>query len=126
MICTQVIGEDAAVAFAGAQGQLQLNVMRPIVINNFLHSARILADGAGTFRRYTIEGTELNRDTHRRAAGPLADAGHGAGADGRLRQGGAHRARGACERHDPAGGGAGIGAIDAETFDRVVDARAMV
>ena len=56
MICTQVIGEDAAVAFAGAQGQLQLNVMRPIVINNYLHSARILADGAGTFRRYTIEG----------------------------------------------------------------------
>ena len=61
MICTQVIGEDAAVAFAGSQGQFELNTMRPIVINNFLHSARILSDGAGTFRRYTVEGTALNR-----------------------------------------------------------------
>jgi fumarate hydratase class II len=61
MICTQVIGEDAAVAFAGSQGQFELNTMRPIVINNFLHSARILGDGAGTFRRYTVEGTALNR-----------------------------------------------------------------
>ncbi|MBV9736193.1 MAG: class II fumarate hydratase [Acidisphaera sp.] len=61
MVCTQVIGEDAAVAFAGAQGQFELNVMRPIIINNFLHSARILGDAAGTFRRYTVEGTELNR-----------------------------------------------------------------
>ena len=84
MICTQVLGEDAAVAFAGAQGQLQLNVMRPIVINNFLHSARILADGAGTFRRYTIEGTALNRAAHRRPAGPLADAGDRAGPHRRL------------------------------------------
>ena len=61
MICTQVIGEDAAVAFAGSQGQFELNTMRPIVINNFLHSARILGDGAGTFRRFTVEGTALNR-----------------------------------------------------------------
>jgi fumarate hydratase class II len=61
MVCTQVLGEDAGVAFAGAQGQLQLNVMRPLIINNFLHSARILGDASSTFRRYTIEGTELNR-----------------------------------------------------------------
>jgi len=62
MICTQVIGEDTAVAFAGSQGQFELNTMRPIVINNFLHSARILGDGAGTFRRYTVEGARLNRE----------------------------------------------------------------
>ncbi len=61
MVCTQVLGEDAGVAFAGVQGQLQLNVMRPLIINNFLHSARILGDASSTFRRYTIEGTELNR-----------------------------------------------------------------
>ncbi|ONG45372.1 fumarate hydratase, class II [Pseudoroseomonas deserti] len=61
MVCTQVLGEDAAVAFAGSQGQLNLNVMRPVIIMNFLRSARILGDAAGTFRRYTIEGTELNR-----------------------------------------------------------------
>ncbi|MBV9656087.1 MAG: class II fumarate hydratase [Acetobacteraceae bacterium] len=61
MVCTQVLGEDAGVAFAGVQGQLQLNVMRPLIINNFLHSARILGDASSTFRRFTIEGTELNR-----------------------------------------------------------------
>jgi fumarate hydratase class II len=61
MVCTQVLGEDAAVAFAGSQGQLNLNVMRPVIIMNFLHSARILGDASETFRRYTIEGTELNR-----------------------------------------------------------------
>ena len=61
MICTQVLGEDAAVAFAGSQGNLELNVMRPIVISNVLHSARILADGCETFRKYTVEGTELDQ-----------------------------------------------------------------
>ena len=62
MVCTQVIGEDAAVAFAGSQGQFELNTMRPVIIYNFLHSARLLADASGTFRRFTIEGVELNRD----------------------------------------------------------------
>jgi fumarate hydratase class II len=60
MICTQVMGEDAAVAFAGSQGNLELNTMRPLVINNVLHAARILADGCETFRKYTIEGVALN------------------------------------------------------------------
>jgi fumarate hydratase class II len=60
MISIQVFGNDCAVAFAGSQGNLELNAMRPIIINNFLHSARILADGCERFRRYTIEGIELN------------------------------------------------------------------
>ena len=57
MICIQVIGDDAAVAFAGSQGNFELNAMRPIIINNFLHSARILADGCEKFRVFSIEGT---------------------------------------------------------------------
>jgi fumarate hydratase, class II len=61
MICIQVIGEDTAVAFAGSQGNFELNAMRPIIINNFLHSARILADGCDKFRTYSVEGTKLNR-----------------------------------------------------------------
>jgi fumarate hydratase class II len=60
MICIQVIGEDNAVAFAGSQGNFELNAMRPIVINNFLHAARILADGCDKFRTYSVEGTKLN------------------------------------------------------------------
>src|SRR6266576_1243628 len=61
MVCIQVSGEDNAVAFAGSQGNFELNAMRPIVINNFLHSARILADACDKFRRYSVEGTRLNR-----------------------------------------------------------------
>lgn len=62
MIAIQVLGNDSAVAFAGSQGNFELNAMRPIIINNFLHSARILADGCEKFREYSVEGTELNRD----------------------------------------------------------------
>ena len=61
MVCTQVLGLDAAVAFAGAQGQLQLNVMRPLVIANVLAAARLLADAATSFRRFCVEGTALDR-----------------------------------------------------------------
>jgi fumarate hydratase class II len=60
MICIQVIGDDTAVAFAGSQGNFELNTMRPIIINNVLHSARILADGAEKFRLHSVEGTRLN------------------------------------------------------------------
>ena len=57
MVCIQVIGEDNAVAFAGSQGNFELNAMRPIIINNFLHSARILGDACEKFRVFSVEGT---------------------------------------------------------------------
>ena len=60
MIAIQVIAEDGAVAVVGSQGNFELNAMRPIIINNFLHSARILADGSEKFRLYSVEGTRLN------------------------------------------------------------------
>ena len=60
MICIQVIGEDTAVAFAGSQGNFELNAMRPIIINNVLHCTRILADGCKMFRLHAVEGTALN------------------------------------------------------------------
>src|SRR5271154_1311551 len=61
MISIQVIGEDTTVAIAGSQGNFELNAMRPIIINNFLHSASILADGCDKFRHFSVDGTELNR-----------------------------------------------------------------
>jgi fumarate hydratase, class II len=61
MVCIEVIGEDNAVAFAGSQGNFELNAMRPIIIKNFMHSARILGDACEKFRRFSVEGTELNR-----------------------------------------------------------------
>jgi fumarate hydratase, class II len=62
MVCIQVIGDDTAVAFAGSQGNFELNAMRPIVINNFLHSARILGDASEKLQTFCIDGTELNKD----------------------------------------------------------------
>jgi fumarate hydratase class II len=61
MVCIQVIGEDNAVAFAGSQGNFELNAMRPIIINNVLHSARVLGDACEKFRQFSVEGTRLNR-----------------------------------------------------------------
>jgi fumarate hydratase class II len=62
MVCIQVLSEDSCVAFAGSQGNFELNAMRPIIINNFLHSARILGDACTKLRQYCIEGTELHRE----------------------------------------------------------------
>jgi fumarate hydratase class II len=60
MVCIQVIGEDNAVAIAGSQGNFELNTMRPIIINNVLHAARILGDASDKLRRYSIEGIKLD------------------------------------------------------------------
>jgi fumarate hydratase class II len=62
MVCIQVIGEDNAVAFAGSQGNFELNAMRPIIINNVLHVARMLGDACIKFREYGIEGITLDKD----------------------------------------------------------------
>jgi fumarate hydratase class II len=61
MVCIQVIGEDNAVAFAGSQGNFELNAMRTIIINDVLHSARILGDSCVKLREYSIEGITLDR-----------------------------------------------------------------
>jgi fumarate hydratase, class II len=62
MVCIQVIGNDTTVAIAGSQGNFELNAMRPIIINNVLHSARILGDACEKFRRYGVEGITLDRE----------------------------------------------------------------
>jgi len=60
MVCIQVIGEDNAVALAGSQGNFELNAMRPIIIANVLHMARILGDMSTNLREHSIEGIELD------------------------------------------------------------------
>ncbi len=61
MVTIQVIADDSAVAFAGSQGNFELNTMRPLVINAFLRAARLLGDGMDKLRRFSVEGTELHR-----------------------------------------------------------------
>ena len=60
MVCIQVIASDVAMTFGGAEGNFELNAFRPILINNYLHSALILADMCDHFREFMIEGAELN------------------------------------------------------------------
>jgi fumarate hydratase class II len=62
MVCIQVLADDSGIAFAGSQGNFELNAMRPVIIANFLHSAVILADACAKLRRYCIEGTQLHRE----------------------------------------------------------------
>ena len=60
MVAIQVMGNDAAVSLAGAEGNFQLNAFRPLIIKNLLHSMRILADMTDHFRVYLIEGARLD------------------------------------------------------------------
>ncbi len=62
MVCIQVMGNDAAVAVAGSRGNLELNVCKPVMIHNVLHSTRLLADACGTFREFCVEGLEPDRE----------------------------------------------------------------
>ena len=61
MICCQVMGNDVAVNIGGASGHLELNAFKPLLIHNFLQSARLLADGTASFTRYCVEGIEADR-----------------------------------------------------------------
>jgi fumarate hydratase class II len=62
MIGIQVLGNDSTIAISGSQGNFELNAMRPVIINNFLHSVRILTDGLDKFITYSVAGTELNHE----------------------------------------------------------------
>jgi len=62
MICAQVMGNDATIGFAGSQGNLELNVFKPVMIFNFLHSVDLLTDVCRTFREFAIEGVQANRE----------------------------------------------------------------
>ena len=62
MVCVQVFGNDAAITFAGSQGNFELNVFKPVMIHNFLHSIRLLHDASHGFVEYCIAGIELNRE----------------------------------------------------------------
>lgn len=61
MICVQVMANDTAVSMGGANGHLELNVFRPLVINAFLQSCRLLADGMDSFREHCVAGLTPNR-----------------------------------------------------------------
>jgi fumarate hydratase, class II len=62
MVCVQVMGNDATVGIAGSQGNFELNVYKPVMIFNFLHSVTLLSDASTNFRRFAVEGVEANTE----------------------------------------------------------------
>lgn len=62
MVVTQVIGNDATIAFAASQGNFELNVFKPVIIYNFLQSARLLADAMKSFNDNCAVGIEPNME----------------------------------------------------------------
>jgi fumarate hydratase class II len=62
MVCVQVLGNDTAIKVAGTQGSLELNVFKPVMIRNLLHSTSILADSCRTFREFCVDGLAADRE----------------------------------------------------------------
>ena len=62
MVAVQVFGNDAAIGFAGSQGNFELNVFNPVMIHNLLHSIRLITDACHGFVDYCVSGIELNRE----------------------------------------------------------------
>jgi fumarate hydratase, class II len=62
MVAVQVMGNDAAIGFAGSQGNFELNVFKPVIIFNYLHSVELLADVCNSFVEHCVQGIEVNRE----------------------------------------------------------------
>jgi fumarate hydratase, class II len=62
MVAVQVMGNDAAIGFAGSQGNFELNVFKPVMIHNLLHSMRLIHDACHGFVEFCIAGMTINRE----------------------------------------------------------------
>jgi fumarate hydratase class II len=62
MLCAQVMGNDVAVNIGGASGNFELNVFKPVMIRNLLHSTVLLTDACASFRAFCVEGLEADRE----------------------------------------------------------------
>ncbi|MER8844297.1 class II fumarate hydratase [Mesorhizobium australicum] len=62
MVAVQVMANDVAVGFGGASGYLEMNVYKPLIIHNIIHSITIMADSCTNFRKFLVEGTQPNKE----------------------------------------------------------------
>ncbi len=62
MLCAQVMGNDVAITMGGANGNFELNVYKPLMIHNFLQSARMLGDGCASFEEFCVRGITANKE----------------------------------------------------------------
>ncbi len=126
MVCAQVIGNDAAVGFAGAQGHFELNVFKPVIALNVLQSVRLLGDAAASFAANCVAGIRANTariETLMRESLMLVTAlAPTIGYDAATRVAKAAHHNGTTLRDEAVG----MGLVDAETFDRVVRPEDMI
>lgn len=61
MVCAQVMGNNVAITIGGANGHLQLNVYKPLIVKNVLQSVVLLSDSVNSFRKHCVAGIEPNR-----------------------------------------------------------------
>ncbi len=94
MVCVQVLGNDNATSIAGSMGNFELNVFKPVMIFNFLHSVDLLTDACSNFRRFCVEGLEPNLEQIAEYVPGLAHGRHRAEPGDRLRQGRGDREEG--------------------------------
>ena len=99
MVCCQVMGNDVAINMGGALGNFELNVMKPLIIHNFLQSVRLLADAMVSFNEHCAVGIEANIERIDTLMQQLPDAGDRAQSAHRLRQSRRNRQKGASRRH---------------------------
>ncbi len=126
MVCAQVMGNDVAVNIGGMSGNFELNVFKPLVIHNVLHSARLLGDAARGFREFCAVGIEPNRERIRQnleqslmlvtALNPHIGYDNAAKIAKKAHKDGTTLREAA----------AALGLVKAEDFDRLVDPKKMV
>ncbi len=94
MVCAQVMGNDACVGFSGSQGNLELNVMMPVMARNVLESARLIANVARLLADKVVDGMEADSSAPASTPSPRRRSSP-AELEDRLRGGGGHREAGA-------------------------------
>ncbi len=126
MVCAQVMGNHTTVTFAGAQGQLELNVFKPVIAYNVLQSIRLLGDAVVSLTDHCIVGIEPKSRPDCRVDGKIAHAGHRLDPAHRLRQGRQYREIGSEEWQHTAGRGRCGGFVTEEEFDKFIRPEEMI
>ena len=125
-VCAHVMGNDAAVGFAGSQGHFELNVMKPMIAYNVLQSMQLLGDAAAAFADNCVAGIEADRDRIddllRRSLMLVTALAPEIGYDRATEVAKAAHRNGTTLREEAVR----LGYVDEATFDRVVRPEAMV
>jgi fumarate hydratase class II len=126
MVCAQVMGNDAAVGFAGSQGHFELNVFKPVIVYNVLQALQLLGDASASFADNCVVGIRADEERiaklMRESLMLVTALAPAIGYDNAAKVAKAAHARGTTLREEAVA----MGLVDAETFDRVVRPENMI